>query len=147
MRKKKMKTIDSVLYISALLLAVGVFLPLTILPIYGEATYHRVAEMESYIVIALAISAPLFLVAGQPKLIKFSVIGIWITLLFPALKSLFESSDGGFFGELGDKASSAMNDFAADLFLNITDFHWGGIVFLLGLVFFTASGLLKSLKK
>ncbi|MCP4494781.1 MAG: hypothetical protein GY820_46880 [Gammaproteobacteria bacterium] len=147
MRKQKVKTIESVIYISALLLAVGVFLPLTKLPIYGEVTLHRVAEIESYLVIAFAISAPLFLIAGQPKLIKLAVIGVWVTLLFPALKGLFESGDGGFLGKLGDKASSAMNDFAADLFLNIADFHWGGIIFLSGLVLFTASCLFRPLKK
>jgi len=39
-----------------------------------------------------------------------------------------------------------MADFTADLFLNITDFHWGGLVFLLALLAFTLSSVLYQWK-
>ncbi len=147
MRKKKQNTTDILIYISSVLLAIGVFLPLTTLPLYGEVSYHRVSELESYLVIAFAISAPVFLFITQSKFLRLSVAGVWITLLFPAIKSLFKSSDGGMLSKIGDSASSAMSDFAADLFLNIADFHWGGMIFLLGLLIFTISCLLRSFNK
>jgi len=141
------KKIEFIIYISAILLAVGVFLPLTTLPIYGDVTYNRISEVESYLVILFAVSAPVFLITGKYKLIKLSPVAVWITLLFPAIKELFKSSDSGFFGKLSDRATSAMSDFATDLFLNIADFSWGGYIFLLGLLVFTASCMLRPLKK
>jgi len=144
MKKKK---IDLVIYTSALLLAVGVFLPLTKLPIYGNVTYNRIATIESYLVILFAISAPVFLIIGKHRFVKLSAIGVWVTLLFPVIKGLFQTSDKGFFGKVGDAASSAISDFAANIFLNIAHFKWGGIIFLLGLLVFTLSCLLRPLKK
>ena len=48
------KHIEIGIYISTTLLAVGVFLPLTSLPVIGDVSYNRVAEVESYIVVATA---------------------------------------------------------------------------------------------
>ena len=141
------KNIELAIYISSILLASGVFLPLTKLPIYGEVTYHRISELESYLVILFAISAPVLLFIGKYNFLKLSPIAVWITLLFPALKSLLNSNNSGFLGGIGESASSAMSDFAANIFLNIADFSWGGFIFLLSLLAFTASCMLRSLRK
>ncbi len=140
--------LNNAIYISAILLIAGVFLPLASLPVYGDITYNRIAEVESYLVILFAITAPILLIISKPKLLFISPTGVWVVLLFPAIKSIFKTEEQrGFFGELADKATSVMQDFAADLFMNITDFSWGGYVFLLGLVIFTVSCLVRSVKK
>tara|TARA_E500000331_G_scaffold354538_1_gene407745 strand:+ start:482 stop:703 length:222 start_codon:yes stop_codon:yes gene_type:complete len=61
------KHIEIGIYISATLLAVGVFLPLTSLPVIGDVSYNRVAEVESYIVVAAALSATVLIFTGMPK--------------------------------------------------------------------------------
>ena len=145
MKKNKL---NAAIYVSTILLITGVFLPLASLPVYGDITYNKIAEMESYLVILFALSAPVLLFAGKPKLVIFSPVGVWLVLLFPALKSLFKAEEEkSFLGEIANKATSVMQDFAKDLFLNITDFSWGGFVFLLGLIIFTISCLIRSFKK
>lgn len=145
-RKSNNRSLESKIYISAILLAVGVFLPLTRLPLYGDVSYHDIAEVESYMVIFFAISAPLLLSSRKYRSVIFAPIGAWVTLLFPAIKNRLEPKDNSLLGKFGESASSTMNDFAADIFQNIADFSWGGFVFLLGLVLFTLSCLFRALK-
>lgn len=140
------KQLEYAIYFSAIMLAIGVFLPLTKLPFYGHVSYNRIAGFESYLIILFAISAPVLLFINKPALVKFSAAGIWVTLLIPMLKGLFKSNDSSFFGKISASASSAMQNFAADFFMNIADFHWGGFVFLAGLLIFTVSCLLRSLQ-
>lgn len=140
------KNLELAVYISAILLAIGVFLPITELPIYGEVSYNKISSIESYLVVLFALSGPAFIFLNKIKLLKLSPIGAWLVLLFPAIKSLFKSSDSSFFGEISGKASSAMQDFAGDLFLNIFEFSWGGFVFLIGLIVFTISSVTRSIK-
>ena len=143
----KKQNLEMMIYISAVMLAVGVFLPLTTMAVIGDVSYNRIAELESYLVILLAISAPVFLFIKQPKYILVSAIGVWVTLLFPAIKGLFQSTDSSTLGKLSAKASGAMQDFAAEMFLNIFKFSWGGYIFLLGLLLFTAACVMRSMKK
>ena len=82
---------------------------------------------------------------GKTKLLILPPAGVWLTLLFPAIKSLFESKDTSLLGKLTDGATSVMSDFAGDLFLNVADLSWGGFVFLLGLLGFTVSSIVRSL--
>jgi hypothetical protein len=138
--------LDIAIYISASLLAVGVFLPITSLSVIGDVTYNRIAEFESYIVVACAIATCVLLGIDKVKLIIIPVIGIWVTLLFPAIQNALKSDEGGFLSKTVNKASGAMQDFAADLFLNVTDFSWGGFVFLLALIVLTISAVLRWLK-
>ena len=141
------KNLDMLLYISAIMLAIGVFLPLTTFAIIGDVSYNRIAQLESYIVILLAVSAPIFIFIKQSRFIIASVIGVWVTLLLPAIQNLMGSTDSSMLGQLSNKASAAMQDFAAEFFFNVFEFSWGGYVFLLGLILFTATGLMKGLTK
>ena len=143
----KKQTLEQLIYASALMLAVGVFLPLTTLAVIGDVSYNRIAQLESYVVILFAISAPVFVFIKQPKFILASVIGVWVTLFLPALKGLFKSTDSSMLGKLASKASGVMQDYAADLFLNVFSFSWGGYLFLAGLFLFTYAGVMRSLKK
>jgi hypothetical protein len=142
------KNLEVALYVSAVLLAIGVFLPLTKLPVYGEVSYNRIADIESYLVIVCALAGPLLLFMNKAKLLILAPLGVWLTLLFPAIKSMFKSDSGGggFLSKIGDQASSVMTDFASHLFQNVLDFSWGGFVFLLALVVFTVSGVMRWLK-
>lgn len=140
------RQLEIAIYVSAILLAVGVFLPLTKLPVYGEVSYHRIASTESYLVVLFALTAPALLLLNKSRFLVGSVVGVWLVLLFPAIKSLFKSRDTGFVAQMGEKASSVMTEFAGNMFLNIAEFHWGGLVFLIGLIVFTVSCVLRSFK-
>ena len=140
------KKLELAVYISAVMLAIGVFLPITELPAYGEVSYNRISSIESYLVVLFALSGPAFIFLGKVKLLKFSPLGAWLVLLFPAIKSLFKSDDSSFVGEVVSEASSVMQDFAGNLFLNILDFSWGGFVFLIGLIVFSISSVIRSVK-
>jgi len=140
------KNLELAVYISAAMLAIGVFLPLTELPVYGEVSYNKISSIESYLVVLFALSGPTFIFLDKIKLLKFSPIGAWLVLLFPAIKSLFKSDDSSLLGEAISEASSVMQDFAGNLFLNIFEFGWGGFVFLIGLIVFSISSVIRSVK-
>ena len=140
------KKLELAVYISAVMLAIGVFLPITELPAYGEVSYNRISSIESYLIVLLALSGPTLIFLDKIKLLKFPPIGAWLVLLFPAIKSLFNSGDSSFFGEAVSEASSVMQEFAGNLFLNIFDFGWGGYVFLIGLIVFSISSVIRSVK-
>ena len=133
------RSLQLAITLSAAMVAIGVFLPLTSLPVYGDVNYNGIAGMESYIVIAFALSAPILLFLGKSRFALVSAIGIWLTLLFPAIRGLFTSRDQGILGDLVDSAAGVMQDFAADLFLTVAEFAWGGIIFLLGLLVLSVS--------
>ncbi len=126
------------IYLSAILLSGSVFLPLASFPVYGDASYYRIAEVEAWLVIVLTMAAPGFILYGRKRLAILSPIGVWGVLLYPTLRSSFESTNSSVLNQLGNSVTSAMSDFAANLFFNISDYHWGGFVFLFALVSFTA---------
>ena len=134
------------IYLSAITVAVGVFLPITSLPLYGDVSYNRIASIQSYIVIAFALTAPALLFLNRSGQVLIVVAGIWLTLLFPTIKSQLPLGNQNFVSELATSAGSAMTDFAADLLLNVADFSWGGFVFLLGLIAITICSLLLVFK-
>ncbi|GAA5214782.1 hypothetical protein ACFSJ3_05680 [Corallincola platygyrae] len=144
------KKLELVVYISAVLLAIGVFLPLTELPVYGEVSYNKIASVESYFVILFAVLGPALLVLNKKRLLILAPIGVWLTLLFPALKGMFKDEDDSFLSTVTDKASSVMQEYAGDLILdlfsNLMNFSWGGFIFLLALLTFTLSAIIKTLK-
>ncbi|MBA3023070.1 MAG: hypothetical protein KKG03_02390 [Gammaproteobacteria bacterium] len=140
--------LDLALYVSSAMLAVGVFLPLTSIPVYGDVSYHRIAQIEAYLVVIFALAAPVMLYLGQTKRLFFAPVGVWIVLLFPAIKSALTPKGGrNMFSGITDSASGMMGEFAARLFLNITEFKWGGLIFIAGLLIFTAACVLKALKR
>jgi len=120
------KTLHLLSYLSTTLVAVGVFLPLASIPIYGDITYNRIASLESYIVIILAVTVVIFNIMRKVNLSILAVVGIWLTLLFPAIKGLFkQQEDKGIFSELVSNVTDPLKDFAVNLITNITDFSWG----------------------
>ena len=140
------KNLELTIYISAAMLAIGVFLPLTEIPAYGEVSYNKISPIESYLVVLCTLSGPAFVFLDKIKLLKFSPLGAWLVLLFPAIKSLFKSDDKSLLGEAIGEASAVMQDFAGDLFLNIFEFGWGGFVFLIGLIVFSVTSAMRSVR-
>lgn len=130
------------IYLSSLMLAAGLFLPLTSFPVYGVASYYRIAEIESWMIIAFTLIAPGLILAGKEKWSILSVLGVWGVLLYPAIRHHFQSSNDTVLNRMGSELTSAMVDFSADLFFNIAEFHWGGFVLLTGLLVFTSAGIL-----
>ncbi len=143
------QTTDVGFHVSAILLAIGVFLPLTTLRVIGDVSYEDVADVEAYMIIGVVI-AGVVLALTKPRLTGLAAVGVWVVLMWPAIEDLFRSNDSGIFSGLEDSARRIMHDFAADLLpdlvSNIADFHWGGFVFLLSLLGFTFFGIAKSIK-
>lgn len=146
---KKFKfDLSMAVYVSAVMLALGMFLPLTNIPVYGDVSYHRIAKVEAYLVLVFALAAPVMLFLKQTKRLFFAPVGVWIVLLFPAIKSaLTPRSSKGMFSGITDGASGVMGEFAARLFLNIANFEWGGLIFIAGLLVFTVACVLAALKR
>jgi len=134
------------IYLSALLLSLAVFLPLTSFPVYGEVSYYRIAQMEARLVIVFALCAPAFILAGKGKWSILSPAAVLLVLLYPTLQSYTQSTNQSVLNQIGNDVTAAMVDFSADLFLNITEYHWGGFVFLFALLAFTLAGILFRLK-
>ena len=131
------KLLPNLLYLATLMLAVGVFLPLTRFAVIGEVSYFDITQFEAYLVIALAIAAPVLVMLKLVRLLWLPVIGVWITLFLPWVKEFLNASDESFMGQLSNKAASLKNEFAADLFLNISEYIWGGYIFMTGLILFS----------
>ncbi len=140
--------VDMTIYISAIAVAVGVFLPLTRLPFYGIVSYNRIAEVESLLVMVFAISAPSLLLLKKKQYLLYPPLAIWLTLLYPTILGRLTAKKGGnFFDRIGMHASSTLDDFKTDLLLNVSDFRWGGLILLLGLLAFTAGCVLRTTKR
>jgi len=61
------KNLEIAVYIYTIMVAGGVFLPLASLSVVGDISYNRVADVESYLVIAFALSTPVLVFMGQQK--------------------------------------------------------------------------------
>ena len=139
------KQLDVWVYLTGILVAFSVLLPITSLPILGEVSYHLIAEREANIVIAFCLVTPIFLLLGKSKLVILPLAGVWITLLFPTIEQLLKSEEG-FFSQATEQANRIMQEFAADLFMNVTEFSWGGYVFLAALAGFTITCTMKAFR-
>lgn len=136
-------------YLGTILLILGVFLPLASIPVVGDISYYRVASTEAIIVVIFAISAPVLIMQNKAALTFVSAIGVWLTLLWPALKNMLSgggSDDGGMLGKLTKQAADPLKDFAAELFTHIDSFSWGGFIFLIGLLTLTVGCVLTTRK-
>ncbi len=134
------------IFISAAMVIAGVFLPLTRIPLYGDLTYNRISPYESYVVILFAILGPVLILVKKHRLLFLAPIGIWVTLLFPVIESYLKPEKTGFLGKMGDKVTSAMQDQVVNLLLDILELSWGGYLFIAGLLLFTISSVLRSIK-
>jgi len=140
-------TLQVAIYLSALGLSVGMFLPLTSFPVYGEVSYNRIAPIEAVLVVVLALAAPALILAGLGRASIISPVGVWLVLLFPAIEAVLRDRNSNALQQLGDGVTSAMIDFSTDLFMNIAEFHWGGLVFLVSLLVFTLAALLYLVRR
>jgi hypothetical protein len=139
------KQLDVWVYLTGILVAFSVLLPLASLPVIGEVSYHLIAEREANIVIAFCLLTPILLLLGKSRLVILPLICVWITLLFPAIKQ-FIKIDEGFFSQATGQANRIMQEFSADLFMNVTELSWGGYVFLTALVGFTITCVLRAFR-
>ena len=130
-----------VIYLSSLLLAAGLFLPLTSFPVYGEVSYYRIAQIESWLIIGFALGTPALILAGKEKWGILTVFCVWGVLLYPKAREIHEASSRTVLRRLGNELSSAMVEFSADFFLNIARFHWGGLMLVFALLAFTLSSI------
>jgi hypothetical protein len=139
------KQLDVWVYLTGILVAFSVWLPLASLPVIGEVSYHLIAEREANIVIAFCLFTPVLLLLGKSRLVILPLTCMWITLIFPAIKQ-FIKSDEGFLYQATGQANRIMQEFSADLFINVAEFSWGGYVFLAALVGFTITCVLRAFR-
>ena len=139
------KELDVWVYLTGILVAFSVLLPITSLPVMGEVSYLQVAEREANIIIAFCLVNPLFLLLGKSRLVILPLTGVWVALLFPAIKQLLKR-DEGVFSQATGQVNRITQEFAADLFMNVTEFSWGGYVFLVALVGFTITCVLRAFR-
>lgn len=139
--------IPNLLYLATLALIVGVFLPLTSFAVIGNVSYYDAAQFEAYLVVALAITAPVLFMLKLTRLLWIPAVGVWVTLFLPWVKEIMGSGDESLVGQISNKATSVKNEFAADLFLNISEYTWGGYIFVVALVVFTLCALILTAKK
>jgi hypothetical protein len=139
------KQLDVGVYLTGILVAFSVLLPITSLPVLGEASYYLIAEREAQIIIAFCLATPILLLLGNTRMVILPPIGVWVTLLFPAIEQLLKQ-DEGLFAQATGQASRIMQDFAADLFMNVTEFSWGGYVFLAALAGFTLTCMMRAFR-
>jgi hypothetical protein len=139
------KQLDVWVYLTGILVAFSVWLPLASLPVIGEVSYHLIAKREANIVIAFCLFTPVLLLLGKSRLVILPLTCMWITLIFPAIKQ-FIKSDEGFLSQATGQANRIMQEFSADLFINVAEFSWGGYVFLAALVGFTITCVLRAFR-
>ncbi|MDC1528663.1 hypothetical protein N8600_06380 [Gammaproteobacteria bacterium] len=65
------------IYLSGILLSGSVFLPLATFPVYGDASYYRIAEVEAWLVIVFSMVAPGLMLYGKEKLAILSPVAVW----------------------------------------------------------------------
>ena len=140
------KLVDLSVYLSGIILAASVFFPLTRLPIVGEVSYHRIADVEAYLVVLLSLTATAFVLMGKARLTIVSAIGVWLTFLFPVIEDAVRRGDSGLLSQVTDGATRVMRDFAADIFLNVTEFSWGGYVLVVALAVFSVACSVKTIR-
>jgi hypothetical protein len=139
------KQLDVWVYLTSILVAFSVLLPLASLPVIGEVSYHLIAEREANIVVAFCLLTPILLLLGKSRLLILPLMCVWITLLVPAIIQ-FIKIDEGFFSQATGQANRIMQEFSADLFMHVTELSWGGYVFLSALVAFTITCVLRALR-
>ena len=135
------------IYISTIMIAAGVFLPLAVVPVYGEVTYNGIAEPQSYVVIGFSLSGVVLLVMGSYSRVWLAALGIWITLLFPLIKSKITPDRRGTISRAVDTITKPAEDLATDFLLHITELSWGGLVLVTGCAIFTVASLVLIRKK
>ena len=144
MSRRKLQVL---VFLTSLLVVAGVFLPLASIPVYGDITYNRIASVESYLVILMGIFVMVLLILGKTRTLILPVIGIWIILLYPAIKAqLQKRQDAGMFDKMISMATDPLQDFAENLILNITEFNWGGYMFLASLLILSISSSMLFVK-
>ena len=140
------KQLNLAVYITAVLLGISLFLPLSSPPVIGDVSYNQMADIESYIVLAFCVAAVGLLLAEREKLVIIAATGVWVTFLFPAIRNRLQPQDDGFLSRAATHAGGKLQEFARDLFLHIADFSWGGYVLLAALTGFTIACLLRTFR-
>ena len=141
-KKPKKRHSETAIYLTAIGIVVGVFLPLATVPLYGDVSYFRAVPVESCILIACALSGPFFLIKRKPKLLIGSAVSIWLTVYFPELKSKFSNRTG--LERALDTVSTELSDLASDAFWQVADLQWGGYLLLGSLIAFSVSCLTRA---
>lgn len=139
--------LTNLLYLATLLVIIGVFLPLTNFAVIGNVSYFDITQFEAYLVVAFAAAGPVLVMIKLTRLLWLPVIGIWVTLFLPWVKEIINSGDSSLLGQISNKATALKNEFAADLFLNVSQYIWGGYLFLTGLILFTVCALMLTARR
>lgn len=137
------RTLDLLIYCAAATMAISVFQPLAELPVIGEISYYTIAEIEALIVVGMAVTIPFLIIAGREKLCLVPAVTVWVTLFWPALENQFKPEETNLLNQALGQSQRIMQEFAVDLFGNLTEFSWGGLLMLTALVVLTLASLTR----
>lgn len=143
--------LKTTLYFATAMIAVGVFLPLAQVPVYGEVSYYRVTETGSCLVVGFAFLGASMLLVNWPSWVWLAAIGIWTTLLFPVIEDAVVPDRRTLPEAALDAAlntvTSPLRDLVTDMIIHLTDLSWGSLVLLPGCVLFSVASVLLIRRK
>ncbi len=145
------KTSERLTLTGAILITIGAFAPMIALSRLGTVSYAD-ASNGVYLLLLAAIAAAALIVVKLEKFSPYAVLATWVILLWPVLKNIGsggQKDDGGLLGKIGKATKTVtdpLTDVTARFFTNITNFEWGGYVFLIGLIALTAGGVMLFLE-
>jgi len=127
-------------FLGAIAIVIGAFLPFATL-VAVDVSYWGVAHTEKFIFLAGVIAAPVLLFMGKDKFMILSTLIAWVSLLFPVIKGLFKSNDGGLLKQISSEVTNTIGNKVGSILFDFTNYEWGAYVFLAGLLIFTIGTL------
>lgn len=129
------------IYLGAVTLAIGIFLPLAELEIVGVVNYYQVSPALAGVVLACVIVSTALMLMDRDRLILICLGGVWASFLYPLVQAQLQGPLPESRQTISEPAAEVLPQFAAEMFLRIGEFAWGGYVLLAGLACFTVSSL------
>jgi hypothetical protein len=136
-----------ILHISTVTIVAGVFLPLAEVPVNDEVTYNEIAVTQSYFIVAFALAGSLILLFWRRERVWLAALGIWLTLLLPAIKERLWPERRGTVEAAFDTVTGPFQNLATDFYMHLTDLRYGGVILVLGCVAFAIESLVLIVQK
>jgi hypothetical protein len=141
------KPLKLILHISTVTIVAGVFLPLAEVPVNDEVTYNEIAATRSYFLVAFALAGSLILSFWRRDMVWLAALGIWLTLLLPAIKERLWPESRGTVEAAFDTVTGPFRNLATDFYMHLTDLRYGGVILVLGCAVFAIESLVLIVQK
>jgi hypothetical protein len=135
---------ELLVFLGAALLVIGAFTPLAKLA-GVSVSYPDLQKDSVYLLVLFALAGPLLILLKQRRLVLISAVGVWLTLLYPALQALLKPEKQSALGELVGKAAAPLKRAVGNVLLDVVNLQWGGYLFLLGLLALSVGAVMVTL--